>query len=451
MALVVTLGRVPSAAAHASGIVADTCNGCHSADGTAEVSLAAAPATFNPGDTVTFTLTIKWASIRVGGTYVTAGGVGALQALTGEGLALNGQGLTHTSPKAAVGGAVTFRFGWKAPGMPGAVAFYIAALAGNGNNAPSGDAPGWGLFQWVFGCAPRTTYMDLDRDGYGSSTYGTLLGCVDGAVPVGYAAQDGDCNENDQDVHPGATEVCNGKDDNCDGQIDENAPPTMMWPDADRDGYYSFQTGTPKVGCGNIPGYALVGGDCDDTDASIHPGATEVCNGKDDNCNGSIDERVRPQCGVGGCARESPTCNPADCVPGRPTPEICNLFDDDCNGEVDDNACPTGQTCQTDHCISGGGNGGTGGSTGGSTGGGGAVGAGGTGGRGVASGGASGSISGSGGVRATGQASGSGCSVAGAAEASATGSYWTSSVLAAALLSALFFRRRLSAGRLRRR
>ena len=119
----------------------------------------------------------------------------------------------------------------------------------------------------------------------------------------------------------------------------------MMWPDGDGDGYYTFQTGTPKMGCGNIAGYAARGGDCDDRDAAVHPGATEICNLKDDNCDGQIDERVRPTCGVGWCARYSPTCNPADCVPGPPAQETCNSFDDDCDGEIDNGACPTGMVC----------------------------------------------------------------------------------------------------------
>ncbi len=145
------------------------------------------------------------------------------------------------------------------------------------------------------------------------------------------------------------------KDDDCNGQIDENAPPVMMWPDADGDGYYPFQTGTPKIGCGSVAGYAARGGDCNDHDATIHPGATEVCNLKDDNCDGEVDERVRPTCGLGWCSRYSPTCNAADCVPGPPATETCNSFDDDCDGELDNGACPAGMICSGSQCVSNGG------------------------------------------------------------------------------------------------
>ena len=203
------VARTPSAQARAGGIVADSCDGCHGSGIGAPPVLAvtADRATLNPGDSVTFTLSIQSPSIQVGGAYITTGGVGALQALPGQGLAVNAQGLTHTAPKAASNGAVTFTFAWQAPTKPGAVDVHVAALAGNGNNSPSGDSPGSGEFQWVFGCTGTTFYLDLDRDGYGAKDLGTRLGCVGDAPPTGYAAVDGDCDENDEMVHPGATEI----------------------------------------------------------------------------------------------------------------------------------------------------------------------------------------------------------------------------------------------------
>jgi len=375
LTLAAVLARHPSAHARANGIVADSCDGCHGS-GTAtppDVSVTADPATFSPGASITFTLIIRSPIIKVGGAYVTTGGVGTLQALPGEGLAVNSQGLTHMAPKPASNGAVTFRCGCQAPAKPGAVDVHVAVVAANGNNAPTGDSPSMGDFQWVFGCTATTFYADLDRDGYGSKVWGTLLGCAGDAPPTGYAATDADCDENDEKVHPGATEVCNMKDDNCNGQIDEGAPPVVMWPDGDGDGYYTYQMGTPKMGCGNLAGYAARGGDCDDRDAEVHPGATEICNLKDDNCDGRIDEGVRPTCGVGWCARYSPSCDPAACVPGPPAQETCNSFDDDCDGELDNGACPTGMVCSGTQCVAagGGGSGGTGGVAGAPTGGGG--------------------------------------------------------------------------------
>jgi hypothetical protein len=436
------LARSPSAAAHANGIVVDNCSGCHGggAGPAPDVTVTADRATFNPGDLVTFTLTIKWSSIRVGGAFITTGGVGSLQPLAGEGLAVNAQGLTHTAPKAAAGGAVTFRFGWQAPSKPGAVDVQVAAMAGNGNNASTGE------FQWVFGCPATTFYLDLDRDAYGTKALGARLGCVGDPPPTGFAAMDGDCDENNEMVHPGAIEVCDLKDDDCNGQTDENAPPVMMWPDGDGDGYYRVQTGTPKLGCGNTPGYAARGGDCNDTDAAIHPGATEICNNKDDNCDGQIDERVRPQCGVGWCARYSPSCDPADCRPGPPAVETCNFFDDDCDGEADNGACPGGMVCSGNSCVSAGNGPSVGGAAGASSSGG-ASGAGGV------SGGGSGAPAAGGTAGAGPAAPPSGCAVTASSVERPTGDgragySWTAVALTACMSVGL--RRRPKRGRHRR-
>jgi putative metal-binding protein len=363
LSLSAVVGRTTPALARAGGIVTDSCQACHG-NGAAppELSLTAEPATFNPGDVVNFTLAVRASSLKVGGAFITTGGIGGLRALAGQGLQVNGQGLTHTAPKAAVDGAVTFRFAWQAPAKAGGVDILVAALAGNGNNLPAGDSAKTSDFQWAFGCAAQTFYLDLDRDGTGAKTSGTMLGCG-GEVPTGFATTDGDCDENDETVHPGATETCNDKDDNCDGRLDEGSSPVTMWPDKDGDGYYGSQLGTPKMGCSNLPGYAAQGGDCNDVDPAIHPRAVDICNLRDDDCDGNVDEQARPRCGVGWCARQSLSCDVADCQPGPPMAESCNAFDDDCDGEIDNDACPSGYVCAGDACVPAGSGGSGGGAT----------------------------------------------------------------------------------------
>lgn len=88
---------------------------------------------------------------------------------------------------------------------------------------------------------------------------------------------------------------------------------------------------------------ACGGDDCDDADAGAHPGAGERCNGRDDDCDGMVDEALgQSSCGVGACNRVVDNCAggaPQMCMPGAPAPEFCNRADDDCNGAVDDHVC----------------------------------------------------------------------------------------------------------------
>ena len=111
-------------------------------------------------------------------------------------------------------------------------------------------------------------------------------------APAGYSTNNTDCNDSNTNVHPGATEVCNGIDDNCNGQVDEGVK-TTFYRDADGDGY-----GNPNVttqACSQPAGYVTNNTDCNDSNPNVHPGATEICNGIDDNCNGQIDEGLPPR------------------------------------------------------------------------------------------------------------------------------------------------------------
>lgn len=355
VALVASGGILSSSPAEArpEGIASD-CFGCHGSDVESMLSLSSDPAEITPGAEVAFTVLVSRPGAQVGGVFVADPGIGQLGTLPGEGLALRSEGLTHTSPKAAQNGTASFRFTWRAPEQPGYVRISAFGNAANGDGARGGDAPGAADFLFTFGCPPMTFYVDGDGDGHGSPDRATLVACADQPPPEGLAVSSDDCDDTRPTTHAGAIEACNERDDDCNGAIDDGAVPQELWPDDDGDGYYESQTGTAVVACLPLSGYAAVGGDCEPRDAAQHPDAEEICNLFDDDCDGRVDEGLRPECGVGFCRRQSFTCEPAECVPGEPGPETCNLLDDDCNGVVDDgDLCAAGSGCVDGQCRAG--------------------------------------------------------------------------------------------------
>lgn len=108
----------------------------------------------------------------------------------------------------------------------------------------------------------------------------------------GHSVCDGDdCDDSDADVFPGAVERCNGTDDDCDGTVDEDdaADAETWFADSDGDGYGNPSSSTEA--CDEPPGFTGNDDDCDDTDDGVHPGATEVCDDDDtdENCDGLAD------------------------------------------------------------------------------------------------------------------------------------------------------------------
>jgi len=114
-------------------------------------------------------------------------------------------------------------------------------------------------------------------------------------------------------------EVCNGLDDNCNGQVDEGLTtgggPWFL--DADSDGF-GDPFSTPSTACLQPVGFVADNTDCDDVNAATHPGAVEICDGKDNNCNGVIDEGG--VCGLpsGSACASGATCASGICIPFAP-------------------------------------------------------------------------------------------------------------------------------------
>ncbi|MEC7525961.1 MAG: MopE-related protein [Myxococcota bacterium] len=208
-----------------------------------------------------------------------------------------------------------------------------------------------------------TAYMDTDVDGYGHSAR-VMEVCPERVGPgTRWSLVADDCDDTRADVNPGATEVCDA------AHIDEDCDPTTIHGgdgDADGDGYVS-------AACRNA---AVGGDDCDDASADTHPGATEICDGADNDCDGMIDEGVlttfhRDADGDGfGCDPAATTCpatveaceapmgyvadardcndDPSGGSAQNPTAaETCNGVDDDCDGAIDVGSAELGTR---EHC-----------------------------------------------------------------------------------------------------
>jgi hypothetical protein len=192
-----------------------------------------------------------------------------------------------------------------------------------------------------------TFYLDADGDGFGLEGM-TMEACT---TPPGYATMAGDCDDACATCRPGGTEACDGRDNDCDGMIDEGVTNTYFL-DADRDTY--GVTGMTRAACAPTGDFvATRGGDCDDGNPAVNPGATEVCNGRDDNCNGTTDEGFMcipgttgvpcaTTCGSTGTGTCTATCMPAPPTLCTPPLETCNDRDDDCDGIVDEGVARLG-------------------------------------------------------------------------------------------------------------
>jgi hypothetical protein len=202
-------------------------------------------------------------------------------------------------------------------------------------------------------------YPDADDDGHGAP-YDGLVSC---SQPEGYSSSSDDCDDANSQVHPGAPRQCNGKDNDCDGLVDANVPPTTFYPDGDSDGYGSSRGAIVDCQTPDGGSWVLNGSDCDDTDADVNPGAPEVCNGIDDDCDTRTDDADTdaPPSGTvawyrdadgdtygtpsdtkqactppGGYTSRSGDCDDSDAAIHPGAEESCDALDNDCDGRTDD-------------------------------------------------------------------------------------------------------------------
>jgi len=126
-------------------------------------------------------------------------------------------------------------------------------------------------------------YDDNDTDGFGDAD-SSSVSCT---APSGTVSDATDCDDTDSSVYPGADEYCDTQDNDCDGDIDEEAGDTY-YADTDGDGY--GDPDAPQEDCSDPDGYVEDMSDCDDTNEFVHPDSIEVCSDSSDNdCDGDTD------------------------------------------------------------------------------------------------------------------------------------------------------------------
>ena len=211
-----------------------------------------------------------------------------------------------------------------------------------GIHPPADDLPGRKIGEAigndVFDFVIPYFYRDEDMDGFTTFT---------------------DCDDQDASIYPGADELCDNKDNDCNGAVDDGLPYFIFYADVDEDGY-----GDPDNFieiCENIAptGFVAIEGDCDDMDIEINDSLLEICDGKDNDCNGMIDDGIPyytyyydgdldgygdPEFPIEICLDNAPDsyvsnsddCDDYDSSIFLNAPEVCDGRDNDCNGISDD-------------------------------------------------------------------------------------------------------------------
>ena len=211
-----------------------------------------------------------------------------------------------------------------------------------------------------------TWYLDADNDGYGA-THLSVASCT---TPTGYVDNSQDCDDLRPESYPGAAEICDEEDNNCDDSIDEGVLNTW-YADIDGDGF--GDAGSAQQACSQPGGTSINDDDCNDALAAVSPSAVELCDGIDNDCDQQTDEAGA----VGstpwyadadsdgfGAGTANIACGPAtgevdnddDCdddpttgannFPGNP--ETCDGADNNCAGNADEGAPANASTWYAD-------------------------------------------------------------------------------------------------------
>ncbi len=162
-----------------------------------------------------------------------------------------------------------------------------------------------------------TWHPDADGDGYGDHA-SAANACEQ---PAGTLDDASDCDDADPAIHPGADELCNGLDDDCDGLADEDTVDAGTWhEDEDGDGYGDENDAT--TACEQPEGTVDDATDCDDEDSAIHPGAEPGCDGLDHDCDGLVDNDADGD-GYADEACGGDDCDDEDASTYPYAPEVC--------------------------------------------------------------------------------------------------------------------------------
>ncbi len=230
------------------------------------------------------------------------------------------------------------------PLLVGLAAFAVSCGGGGGADDPNGSS-----------CKnPTSVYEDADFDGYGDPDVTVEL--CDGDDPTGTSENGDDCDDRSVSVNPGEDEACNGRDDDCDGEVDEDASGAPTWyEDADGDGFGSDVS--IETACAIPAGFVAKGGDCDDRDPDVSPAENEVCDLVDNDCIGVVDDPYQlpvqtyyqdldgdgygePKSGLDACVEPSGytwndfDCDDSDAGAYPDAEEVCgDLVDSNCDGE----------------------------------------------------------------------------------------------------------------------